>query len=100
MSSTSSARSVAHSGDLSEAKDFARSESRRESMAAVCRGAVADLGASIRNFASPRVAAMSAVRDGLKTVGKSLPRGERARFHARDGPVRVALKAPPILSRC
>jgi hypothetical protein len=36
-------------------KDFARSESRRNTTSAVCRGAAVDLGALIRKFESPRV---------------------------------------------
>jgi hypothetical protein len=74
------------SSDCWDAKDFAQIESRRENQTAVCRGAVVDLGALIRNFDSPRVAAMSEVRDAQKIPGKTFPSGLRARFRARDGP--------------
>jgi hypothetical protein len=74
------------SSDRWDAKDFAQTESRRENQMAVCRGAVVDLGALIRNFDSPRVAAMSEVRDAQKIPGKTFPSGLRARFRARDGP--------------
>ncbi len=86
MSSIRGGRSGAHSDDQLDAKDFARTESRRENTAAVCRGAVVDLGALIRNSDSPRVTAMSAARDAHETTGKPFPNRVRARFRSRDGP--------------
>jgi hypothetical protein len=86
MSSISGVRSGLQSCDRLEAKDFARTESRRENTAAVCRGVVVDLGALIRNVDSPRVAAMPEARDAQKILGKAFPSGVRARFRARDGP--------------
>jgi hypothetical protein len=87
MSSTGGGRSIAHSVDRLEAKDFARTESRIENTVTVYRGAVADrLGALIRNFASTRMAAMSEVRDAHKAARNASPSCVRARFRARDGP--------------
>jgi hypothetical protein len=100
MSSTSGRRSAAHSGDRSEAKDFARSESRRENLAAVCRGAVADLGASIRKLLPgefqpcPKCARHEKLREN-RSQAWIAPDSERATG------LRVnRVEAPPIPSRC
>lgn len=98
MSSTSDRRSAAHSGDRLEAKDFARTESRKQNMAAVCRGAVADLGASIRNCFPRELqpcskCAMHGKRRGIPSQAAIAPD-----FMLATGLWQIRVEAPPIRS--
>ncbi len=86
MSSIRDARSTKDLGRSVGREGFPVTAEPKTGTAAVCRGAAADLGASIRSFYSSRATAMCEKGRADLCAGTASLSRVRGRFRARDGP--------------